>query len=612
MVAQDLLKLRSPGDGESGSQGRAALITVTAFLKAAAISMKLAHPQPQVPLAREPSRELQPRTSVLTSTSPAQHTRIMARGGWVALWALAALLGGLALFYGGGTGGGGAVQALRVWRITHHLDSPPVPQRESVGLKHDASSSVPASGSSLASALWNTSAKSSAALSASGSVSGSAAIPPSASASISARGSTPSKSASSSGSAAPPPSATASVSSRGSTPSLSSSVSGSMSPSSSSSADFSVSGSQRLVASSSLYASSSSALASINQQLECRWFYGHPGGSCSPDFIHRLLDTGSRCRLTWAPRLDVVLIHTFLRNANWDDPTWTMPFKSFLLTQNLSRVKMILWVGEDDIQILRNNTTFMGRFLISSVKEYVSLRVWNFTLEVRGTPLALHNMGESGQIPIPTYSDIVRLLLLHNYGGFWLDTDAWLVQDILPLADNLGLQFGVSFNPNSGFNNHVLFFYKHSRLARLLLEATLLFSWGNRSSWPWKQLVSASNFPDSWVYNYHLQDLIVNNFQVASRGDISVNDTQLNQLPMGIFDPFWANCHQFPYMNGTTYHCFNDLKNVSRPRYFSLHTRRPKNSKKPGDFYDMLEAKINHLFELRAQGKTQKHILLCH
>ena len=119
-------------------------------------------------------------------------------------------------FYGGGGGDKLTLQKLLVWSHAHNMDSPPVPQRVSVGLKHDAGSLAFSSGS-----------RSAAPAPLSASASGSAAPPVS---SVSAHGSTPPVSSSAIGATALSPAASASITADGSSPPASGSASSSAAP----------------------------------------------------------------------------------------------------------------------------------------------------------------------------------------------------------------------------------------------------------------------------------------------------------------------------------------------------------------------------------------------
>ncbi len=77
------------------------------------------------------------------------------------------------------------------------------------------------------------------------------------------------------------------------------------------------------------------------------------------------------------------------------------------------------------------------------------VRVFKYPEAIQGTPLAgdpYYGRDEAAvraKMPHATFSDIVRNLVLFRHGGVWLDNDAVLLRDFLPLIDNVGLQVHV-------------------------------------------------------------------------------------------------------------------------------------------------------------------------
>lgn len=86
--------------------------------------------------------------------------------------------------------------------------------------------------------------------------------------------------------------------------------------------------------------------------------------------------------------------------------------------QNLRYAKLHLWVGNYSNVYNANTKPFFNEF-----KQYIEIRQFDYKSEVVGTPFAgdpFFGNSSSVRKHIPAlgaYSDIVRLLLLHNYGG---------------------------------------------------------------------------------------------------------------------------------------------------------------------------------------------------
>lgn len=86
--------------------------------------------------------------------------------------------------------------------------------------------------------------------------------------------------------------------------------------------------------------------------------------------------------------------------------------------QDLRHTKMIIWSPHVD-QLLPNQT----KTFFESYKQYIEVRAWNYSQQIIGTPwekdpfFGDHALVQKHLDTSATYADIVRLLLLHNYGG---------------------------------------------------------------------------------------------------------------------------------------------------------------------------------------------------
>ena len=96
-----------------------------------------------------------------------------------------------------------------------------------------------------------------------------------------------------------------------------------------------------------------------------------------------------------------------------------------MVTQNLSRSKFILWVDAipQDLSILK------------SVLQYIEIKVYDFEEQMTRSGIWRWYLEQGSNLherPVPV-SDLVRLTLLHNYGGMWIDSDCMFLRDITPL-----------------------------------------------------------------------------------------------------------------------------------------------------------------------------------
>jgi hypothetical protein len=147
----------------------------------------------------------------------------------------------------------------------------------------------------------------------------------------------------------------------------------------------------------------------------------------------------------------------------------------------------------------------------------------------------------------PTFlSDVIRYILLHNYGGFYLDGDTVAIQSLEPLV-----QLGLSFIPahpympkyhdNSFSNGHLLYTPRaRSRMSQIALETMCWHVTAEQKKTPTLQGVNLQG-SRSWIINSGMTRLL----NLRS----SPNDVPGSQfrLPMWNFDPGWSCCFAYYY-----------------------------------------------------------------
>ncbi|ODQ56284.1 hypothetical protein SAICODRAFT_22669 [Saitoella complicata NRRL Y-17804] len=188
-------------------------------------------------------------------------------------------------------------------------------------------------------------------------------------------------------------------------------------------------------------------------------------------------------------------------HAYWAGP-WR-PFHevmidSFLATQRLGDGhKMVYWyVGPGPSE----NTRL--KYAGGVGKGYVEFR--EFAAENEATGTCLEQMSEwrdvkyreEVKMPVESYSDLVRTLLLAKYGGVWVDSDTLLLHDLTPLirtganAPRLGL--------NKWNNNLLVYGPPDAGIGQKVLEVSCSLSF-NESNWQY----SDSLKPERWYWLYN-------------------------------------------------------------------------------------------------------------
>jgi hypothetical protein len=139
--------------------------------------------------------------------------------------------------------------------------------------------------------------------------------------------------------------------------------------------------------------------------------------------------------------------------------------KSILVNHNINDIQINLYSNVD----LSNNIHLKG------VLPYINLKIWDPVKESKDTILE-NDATLDGLYDSRCWieGDLFRLLILHNYGGFYLDMDLLVLRDLSPL-NNLEFlyQWGTSgfseFEPKITMNGAIMRLNKRSDLSKEFL-----------------------------------------------------------------------------------------------------------------------------------------------
>lgn len=102
--------------------------------------------------------------------------------------------------------------------------------------------------------------------------------------------------------------------------------------------------------------------------------------------------------------------------------------------QDLTRSHMIIWLPTPELVYNNKTSAFFDAFT-----EHITLQPFDYSAEVKGTPWERDQFFGNGMLvkqmmPAPgAYSDVVRIIALHKYGGLWMDNDVVLYNDVTHL-----------------------------------------------------------------------------------------------------------------------------------------------------------------------------------
>ncbi|KAF5345904.1 hypothetical protein D9758_011460 [Tetrapyrgos nigripes] len=132
--------------------------------------------------------------------------------------------------------------------------------------------------------------------------------------------------------------------------------------------------------------------------------------------------------------------------------------KSFFATQDLRQTRLVLWSNGD---LAEGN-----RILQTYLKTYpnaFAVRKLSIPELAKGTILEGHSLLTSKDKKAWLDGDLIRLLLLWNYGGVWIDMDSLLTRDLEPLLEHeFVTQWDCYDKKYSALNGALMRFRQHS------------------------------------------------------------------------------------------------------------------------------------------------------
>jgi hypothetical protein len=185
---------------------------------------------------------------------------------------------------------------------------------------------------------------------------------------------------------------------------------------------------------------------------------------------------------------DLLIFHCFWRVPKEFGFKQVSVIKSIIVNHKnkLDKIEINLWSNVD----LSDNPYF------KEISKYVNLKLWNMEEEIKNTVLEdcifLKEKNRIDDTLCYLEGDLFRLLVLHKYGGFYIDMDVLVLRDMSPLNNFEFLyQWGTSGvtnqEPTMSMNGAVMRLNKNSNLSVEFLELIKnnppiknTTSWGNK------------------------------------------------------------------------------------------------------------------------------------
>lgn len=211
-----------------------------------------------------------------------------------------------------------------------------------------------------------------------------------------------------------------------------------------------------------------------------------------------------------------------------------------------------------------------------------------------------------GKIQPQTKSDLLRILLLHKFGGVWVDTDTILLRDLRPLVEFFG-EFGGKFAMNQKFNNAILSLRKGSALSSSMIEMACQYP-KSVSRQDISAFCAKTGHPcnPTWWYNHgHLQYFARKGWMVAM--PLQFADPANNCVARGLLSKDGTRAIISPWT-------LSKVMELVRGSYL-LHTRSYQATVRPlsnTSTFEVLFRYVRELAERRARGTANKASIVPH
>jgi len=144
-------------------------------------------------------------------------------------------------------------------------------------------------------------------------------------------------------------------------------------------------------------------------------------------------------------------------------------------------VKSIFATQPKDTEIyVWSNRNLMENESFREISSMVKFRIINVNEEAKDLKIPHHILHVANSDPY-SGSDLVRLILLHNYGGVWLDCDTIVLRDFSPLLDQQFCYKWEFFKTEA--TSAVLHLWKNGEAAKELIKQLIITPRRDVDSW---------------------------------------------------------------------------------------------------------------------------------
>ncbi len=228
----------------------------------------------------------------------------------------------------------------------------------------------------------------------------------------------------------------------------------------------------------------------------------------------------------------------------------------------ITETVFVLW-----LQGLKNAPSVV-RACVSSIKEFANTNGMNFAFldeenlcSYITIPPVIREKYKKGVIDVQQFSDIVRLLVLYNYGGLWVDADVLIPESTKWKPSNCFSLYLKKNDLNNRFHDFWWFYSKKRNELTLAVLASLLVWWENENTTfglrildiCWKKSINESEIGRK-IISEMPQEIDENAYLLLKAYNKAYDDVEW--MAMKALSPaFKCSYKETGFASGKTYYC---------------------------------------------------------
>jgi len=233
-----------------------------------------------------------------------------------------------------------------------------------------------------------------------------------------------------------------------------------------------------------------------------------------------------------------------------------LPIKSAIVTQDLRKTKIILWTYSVD-ELMENE-------LMQELLPYIELRHLDIKKESIGTPLEGSSLLDIEDGLGFLDGDLIRLVLVHNYGGVYVDMDVVLLRSFAPL---MHWEFLYQWGNGAlhGINGALMHFKKKSFLSSEMIKMLMSIPpKPNSNDWGTGVYNRVRKFNKNFIVypcSFFNTEWHTPHISLGGNESSFVKNPYSAELYEGVFAWHWHNQWQKPVQEGSKWYILEQMIN---------------------------------------------------